>query len=147
MRAVAIATFGLAFCALPAVADAAIVGCSFSTASVTFGTYDPTASSPTTASGSVSIDCLLPTTIKLAISGDASGAFNPRSLAGTGGKLAYLLSLPGGGLWGDGSSGTGTYSATFGLLTPSVPIAGSLVPQQSVTAGSYSGSLTITATF
>jgi spore coat protein U-like protein len=135
---------------MPPVASAAIFDtCNFTVTNVAFGNYDPTAAAATTAAGSITIDCILPTAVTLSISSGDAKRFTPRAMNETGGAdtLGYYLYTPSGQNWGDGTGSTSTYGATFTLFSAAVPIAGSIPARENASAGSYTDALVVTATF
>ncbi len=152
MRALVAATFVFACIATTqSTARAAIFNtCNFTVANVAFGNYDPTSAAATTANGSVTIDCIIPTSVTISISAGSASSFAPRAMAAispASGSLGYYLYTPSGQNWGDGAGSTATYTATFSLFSAAVPIAGSITPRQNVSIGSFTDTLTVTATF
>ncbi len=142
---VACATIALFACVCGR-ADAIL--CTFSTSSIAFGGYDPTSLAATTSTGSISINCLLPSTVVLSLSTGQGNSFTPRVMAGPG-TLNYNLYTDSGDtqIWGDGTGTTMTVTMTFGLLTPPQPVYGAIPPMQNAPAGSYADTVVVTATF
>ena len=125
--------------------------CTFTVNNVAFGNYNPAATSATTGSGSVSLDCILPTTVTVTISMGSSSSFSPRTMlpiSPATGTLGYYLYTPSATNWGDGSASTATVSLTSGILiASSATIVGSITPRQNVSAGMFTDSPVVTANF
>jgi spore coat protein U-like protein len=114
-----------------------------------FGTYDPFATTPLDAVGSITHSCPKTRPVQILLDSGASASFTPRAMVSGTGQLAYNLyldppSTPGARIWGDGSGGTYIYSGA-GKVT--VPLYGRVFAQQDVAAGAYSDTVTITFLF
>jgi spore coat protein U-like protein len=95
---------------------------------------------------SCNLTALLPT---IALGRGASSTFNPRRMVGPGGALlAYNIYLDPVHLliWGDGADLTTSRFIAVGLLGQ-VTFYGSIPPNQSVVAGTYTDSLVVTIFF
>jgi spore coat protein U-like protein len=133
-----------------------LCSCSASTTGISFGGYDPTASAPRDGAGSVTLSCTgvisLAGTIDIAISPGLSGDALARQMAQGSARLNYNLYTTASRttIWGNGSSGTSTVTATLnGLLSFSqtVPVYGRIAAGQWLQAGAYADSLIVTITY
>ena len=141
------------FCMSFLSASYAYAGCSVSTTSINFGTYDVFSSAASTGTGSITLSCTPKADISIAIVASSnSGSYNPRmmqhfSLTDT---LNYNLYTSAAMIkvWGDGTQGTATVAAVNvkNNATPII-IYGKIFPLQNVSAGSYSEQLVVTVTF
>lgn len=127
-------------------------GCSLSTVTgVAFGTYDPLASQALTSAGSVSLCCEdMGGSVSIDLSLGNSGTAASRTLIHGTDSLAYNLFMDAGltQVWADGFDGT----AHYGPVQPSngctsIPVYGAMPAGQTVPAGQYSDSLTLTLSF
>ena len=141
---------GLLAYALPASA----FKCNVNVTGVNFGNYDVFAATPRDATGTISVDCNIPTqnpnaplAVTVAISPGNSGTFAQRQMQGPGTILYYnLYSTPSfSSVWGDGSGGT-YFPTTF--ITRDTPwtanIYGRIPAGQNVQPGSYNDLLVVT---
>lgn len=124
--------------------------CAVSSSGLTFGTYDPFASTPASITGTVSVTCQAVVALGLSYSiqigtGGGGGSFNTRMLASGSGRLSYQLYTTStrSTVWGDGTGGTGVVSdgyllAALGSVSKSYTIYGSIIAGQMVPAGVYS---------
>jgi spore coat protein U-like protein len=141
---------------LPGPRMMAAVSCSFVSATgIAFGAYDPLDTRSTVQAGVVRLKCsqmggpLLPVIIEL--SAGNSGSYAGRHLKKGGESLRYNLFLDAAGtqVWGNGTGG----SAHFGPFLPAenvettIPIYGRIFPGQSVTAGSYTDTISVTINY
>ncbi|WP_242123833.1 spore coat U domain-containing protein [Sphingobium sp. Sx8-8] len=133
-----------------------LCSCSASTTGVSFGGYDPGASSPKDGSGTVSLSCTglvsLAGTIDMAMSPGNSGNALARKMTQGAASLNYNLYTNSSRttIWGTGSAGTSIVSATLtGLLSFSqtVPVYGRIPAGQWVQAGPYADSVIVTITY
>ena len=147
-----VATFALSS---PAAA-CTLCSCSASASGVSFGSYDPSGSSPTDASGTVTLSCTgvvsLLGTIDIAASPGTSGDLTARQMAQGANRLNYNLYTDSSrtSIWGTGANGTGTISAPLnGLLVfnQSVTVYGRLPARQWVKSGAYADSVIVTITY
>ena len=128
--------------------------CTVSSTGVSFGTYSPLSGSPTTSTGTVTVNCTATVAIGISysiqIGAGAGGSFGARRMASGTNLFAYqlytnaALSM----IWGDGTSGTGTVSDSYGLLslgsvTRNYTAYGRVAPMQNVAPGAYTDVLTI----
>jgi spore coat protein U-like protein len=128
--------------------------CTVSTTPINFSNYDFLSPAPATGTGSVTLSCAPPATVKIAIGASLiSGAFYPRRMMHTASAetLDYNLYTSAAMIqvWGDGTNGTATadfYDVKHNN-TPPITIFGKIVPLQNVPAGSYSEQLVVTITY
>lgn len=148
----------LCFLLLPAPAAALDLDCNVSATGVAFGTYNPTNSSPTDATGNVHVFCtvllvsvLAQTNISLSTGG--SGTYSPRKMSSGANLLDYNLYQEASHttVWGDGTGGTAiiTDNVLIAVLGTSIDhtIYGRLPANQFVVAGNYSDTITVTVEF
>lgn len=119
--------------------------CSVTAASLDFGSeYD--ASAVVNATGSIEINCLVPTTLDVALDGGQQGnGGGQRTMSNGSATLAYILftNAPSGDAWETDEAVEATITGT-----QSVPVYGSVPASQSITAdGLYSDEVTITLIF
>ncbi|AJR24698.1 MULTISPECIES: spore coat U domain-containing protein [Sphingobium] len=133
-----------------------LCSCSASTTGIGFGGYDPTSPAPKDAAGSVTLSCTglvsLAGTIDIAISPGSSGDALARQMTQGGARLNYNLYTNASRttVWGTGSSGTGTVTASLnGLLSFSqtVSVYGRIAAGQWPQAGAYADSLIVTISY
>jgi spore coat protein U-like protein len=133
-----------------------LCSCTASTTGVGFGGYDPGSSSPKDGSGSVTLSCTglvsLAGTIDVAMSPGGSGNALARQMSQGAASLNYNLYTNSSRttIWGTGSGGTSTVSATLtGLLSFSqtVTVFGRIPAGQWVKAGPYADSVIVTVTY
>lgn len=133
---------------LLAVSPARSASCFVTTSGLNFGTYDVFSSLDDTITATITVNCTKNKPYSIALS-SGSGTFGSRTLTGTAGKLAYNLFLDSTHLtiWGDGSSGTGTFSGTGTGAGVGTPVYGRIPARQNVRVGSYSDVITVTVTY
>lgn len=131
-----------------AVPVARSANCSVSTSGLNFGTYDVFSSLDDNSSATIIVNCVKKKTYSISLS-SGSGTFGSRTLTSTVGTLSYNLFLDPTHLtiWGDGSSGTSTFSGTGTGANISTPVYGRIPARQNVAVGSYSDLITVTVTF
>lgn len=119
--------------------------CNISIPTVSFGIYNPVASSDTMSSSSINVSCSPTTTYTLSLQTGQSGNFTARYLQGSEDKLGYNLYLDSGrnAIFGDGNNNSYNYSGS----APSVPIYGKIPGSQHVQAGSYSDIISLQLSF
>jgi spore coat protein U domain-containing protein, fimbrial subunit CupE1/2/3/6 len=130
--------------ALPVLADA--VTCTVSVTNVAFGNYDVFASQDTVTTGSVGVSCDSSDSYTISLSA-GFGTYTSRVMTSGSSQLDYNLFTDPQRLtiWGDGTSGTATVSATGTGGT--YPVYGLITAKQNVPVGSYSDSITVTVTY
>ena len=149
-RLVLVAATALAWLSLGADIDASGLGCTVSATTPSFASYVPASGSAVTASGTAHVACTIGGTVVVTIS-SGSGTVAARKLVASGGAtLNYNLytdvnhTL----VWGDGVTGN---SVTLNVPTllggASAPVYGLVPGGQDVPVGTYSSTLTMTATF
>jgi len=122
--------------------------CTVSTSGLNFGNYDVFSSLNDDVTATITVKCTKNSTYSIALS-SGSGTFGSRTLKGQVGALAYNLFLDPTRLtiWGDGSSGTSTFSGAGTGSNVSTPVYGRIPSRQNVRMGSYSDLITVTVTF
>jgi spore coat protein U-like protein len=122
--------------------------CTVSTSGLNFGTYDVFSPLDDDITATISVDCTKDSAYSLSLS-SGSGTFGSRTLTSPVGALTYNLFLDATHLtiWGDGSSGTGTFSGTGTGANVGTPVYGRIPARQNVPVGSYSDLITVTVTF
>lgn len=139
------------FCVL-VTANAHAFSCTISTTPVNFGTYDVFATVPVDSTGSVTVDCKnpekKPLPVMVSINQGGAGSFTPRQMISPlGDRLAYYLFVDASRtrIWGDGTGGSATLTATVSKNTVlSSTVYGRLPAGQNVGAGIYTDILTAT---
>src|SRR5438094_359813 len=123
--------------------------CSFNTApALGFGNYDVFSATSRTTSQSISVSCLVPTTMTVSIGASStSGSIANRQMAQAAGsgRLAYNIYRDSGftQLWGDGTAGTTPLTLTV-VLNTSFTVYGKVDAGQNVPAGTYADTVVIT---
>jgi spore coat protein U-like protein len=122
------------------------VTCTVTAVSVAFADYDVFATSATDTTGTVNVSCGSSTTYAIALSAGL-GTFASRVMTNGSNQLDYNLFTDSQRLtvWGDGTSGSVTVSATAAGGTYTVY--GRIPARQNVPAGSYSDTITVTVTY
>jgi spore coat protein U-like protein len=137
----------LLFCAclaLPPCARAA--KCTVSITNVTFAAYDVFKKTKTTSAGKVKVKCNVIDSYTIALSA-GFGTFTSRVMESGSYGLDYNLYTNSSHtiIWGDGTSGTSTVSATN--LGATYTVYGMIPALQNVPVGSYSDIITVTVTY
>src|SRR5262245_2462510 len=142
-----LAMFVVSCCLLLAIVCPARVGamsCAIlSGAGLRYGTYDVFSPVPLDSAGALTIRCSSVVDgdlLSIQLSGGESGRFVPRAMRHNDARLEYNLFLDAARtvVWGDGASGTSTYTLQpVNNQTLSVPIYGRVWPRQNVPAGTY----------
>ena len=130
-------------------ASQVLAACSIETIGVNFGTYDPSAPSPTDSAGSVSYRCNRQDPITILLSRGNAPTFNPRQMLNGTEVMTYNLyrDATRTAIWGDGTGGTSVFAdpAPPGRNeTVTISIFGRIPPGQDVAAGTYSDNITAT---
>lgn len=146
--------------ALPALAAlfaaAPANACSVTANAVNFGNYDPQTPAPTDGAGFIFLNCAASTTApEIELGTGGSGTFALREMNNGTSDLGYNLytSAARTFVWGDGSSGTMTVTASGGFVIFGrrlfFPTIYGRIPasQTQVTAGTYGDTLFVTVTF
>ncbi|MDP9195491.1 MAG: spore coat U domain-containing protein [Pseudomonadota bacterium] len=125
--------------------------CAVSAATLAFGTYSITASSPDDATSTITVTCTNGTDWDVSLNGGGTGLILARLMSGTGNPLnllGYQLYTSAGRttVWGDGLlgsqvSGTGTGSAQ------SLTVYGRIPAGQAVASDSYTDTVTVAVTY
>jgi spore coat protein U-like protein len=125
--------------------------CTISTTSVSFGSYDVFASTPTDTTGTVSFTCSGNADVTITLSKGGSSTFNPRTLNGGSDTLNYNLYRDAARttIWGDGTGSTATYTqlSVPNNTAQNLTIYGRISAAQDVRAGTYTDSVTVTIDF
>jgi spore coat protein U domain-containing protein, fimbrial subunit CupE1/2/3/6 len=126
--------------------------CTVSATGVSFGTYNVFAASDNTSTGTVTYQCgNKDKNVEITISQGSSTTFLPRTLKKGTESLSYNLYLDAAftSIWGDGGSGTGTY--TIGNppnnTDVNLTVYGRIPAQQDVSAGGYTDTVIATINF
>jgi len=122
--------------------------CSVTTSGLNFGTYDVFSALDDTITATITVNCTKNKPYSIFLS-SGSGTFGARTLTSAVGTLTYNLFLDSTHLtiWGDGSSGTGTFSGTGTGVNVGTPVYGRIPARQNVRVGSYSDVITVTVTY
>lgn len=128
-----------------------VEACVVTATNLAFGTYDPTASSPTDASSAITVTCTPGTGFTVGLNaGTTSGAtVTSRQMASGSERLGYGLYQDVGRSvnWGN-TPGTDTPAAATAGLTPAVlTVYGRVPAQQAAAVGSYADTVTITVSY
>lgn len=123
-------------------------GCTVSTSGLNFGNYDVFSALNDDITATINVDCPSGTAYSIWLS-SGSGTFSSRTLTGGGNFLLYNLYLDPTRLtiWGDGSAGTGTYSATGTGSNVATPVYGRIPAGQNAWVGTYTDVVTVTVNF
>jgi len=135
---------GLVMAAAATPAHAA--SCNVTAQSVNFGAYDPFATADLDGVGNIGIACDAEVTVTIALS-TGSGTYAARTLTDGSEQLVYNLftSAQRMVVWGDGSGGSDTVSAT--VQNADIPVYGTVQARQNVPAGTYTGTIVVTVTY
>ncbi|KPF62166.1 spore coat U domain-containing protein [Porphyrobacter sp. AAP60] len=125
--------------------------CVVSATNLAFGNYDPTAGSPTDASSSITVTCTPGSSFTVGLNaGTTSGAtVSNRMMASGSNRLDYALysDVARTTNWGN-TPGSDTPAAITAVSSPSIlTVFGRVPAQQSVVAGSYTDTVTITVSY
>lgn len=133
--------------AAPLAARAAPGCTAISVTGVAFGAYDPLASTPVDAAGSITWNCPGAGAVLVLLSAGASGSAADRALVSGADRLAYNLYVDAARtvVWGDLTGGTGPNLLAGGNGRQTTPVYGRIPAQQDVRAGTYGD--TVVATF
>jgi spore coat protein U-like protein len=131
--------------------------CTAQASGVTFGIYDPFNSTPTDATGTVSVTCSgvvgVAVSYTILLSPGGSGSYAARTVTSGASTLTYNLytSAAHAVVWGDGSAGTSTISDSYlfngGSITRDYPVYGRILAAQNATVGTYSDTITVTVNY
>ncbi len=136
--------------------------CTINTSPVNFGTYQPTAATPTFVSGSLTIACVKGTTPAIGLSGGGNPGLNPgqRAMANavTSEQLSYFLYKPAlatpntcttneTDAWGATGTERLEPGATTTINAATYSICGKIPAQQDVSTGSYQDTVIATVEF
>ena len=130
--------------ALPGPVQAA--SCSVTVGNIAFGNYDVFNRVDTATTGTVKVKCAASASFTISLSA-GTGTFAARVLTSGSYKLDYNLFTTSQDLtiWGDGTSGTATVSASG--TGASYTVYGLIPALQNVPVGSYSDTITVTVTY
>jgi spore coat protein U-like protein len=129
----------------------AIAGCTISTSSVSFGTYNVFNTPPLDTTGSITFNCTDNANITIKLDKGGAATFNPRRMLNGSVQLNYNLYTDAARttIWGDGSGGTSYYSnpSTPQDQNVSVTVYGRIPARQDVSAGSYTNAVVATVSW
>jgi spore coat protein U-like protein len=113
---------------------------------VNFGAYDPFEPADLDGVGNIGITCDADVSDTISLS-SGTGSYSPRTMTSGADQMAYnLYTNPQRILvWGDGSGGTDTVSAT--IRTGQFPIYGRIPARQNVPHGAYGDTIFVTITY
>ena len=116
---------------------------------ISFGTYDPLSGSDSTSTGSISVQCTKDAAYALSLSTGSSSSYTNRTMSNGTDTINYNLYNDSGHttVWGDGTNSTSTVSGTATGGTDSSTVYAKATAGQSVSAGSYSDTITVTITY
>ncbi|GAY22528.1 spore coat U domain-containing protein [Sphingobium fuliginis] len=125
--------------------------CLVSATNMAFGSYDPTSASPTDATSTINVTCTPGTLFNIGLNaGSAVGAtVSTRKMLSGANPLGYALYSNSGRStnWGN-SVGSDTVAQTASTILPAAfTVYGRIPAQQSVAAGSYTDTVTITVSY
>jgi spore coat protein U-like protein len=146
MRRTALRSAVSGLAAMFACVPAAAVTCAITPQGVNFGSYGPLNPQPLDSAGNISVQCDGETTFTLSLDRGA-GSYSARQMSSGANVLEYNLYTDPSRVivWGDGSAGTDTVSAT--ATAAEKPIYGRITPRQNVPVGSYADVITVTLTY
>jgi spore coat protein U-like protein len=137
---------------LPVPAKAVCVGFGVTATALGFGVYQPSAASPTTSQGTVTVQCGIGLlgAFSVALS-KGTGSFAQRTMKMSSNSLNYNLytDLAHSMVWGDGTGGTFTqsFSALISLGSINYTVYGQIPSGQYPAPGPYNDTITATVTF
>ena len=136
----------LALAVVPA-AHAAV--CTVSTSGLNFGNYDVFSTLNDDVTGTINVDCDSGTNYSILLSSGTSGTFSSRSMTNGTYVLGYNLFTDPTRLtiWGDGSSGTSTFSGSGTGSNIGTPVYGRIPAGQNAFVGTYNDVVVVTVTF
>ena len=116
---------------------------------ISFGTYDPLSGTDSTSTGNISVQCTKDATYSIALSTGASASYTNRTMSNGTDTINYNLYTDSGHatVWGDGTSSTSTVSGTATGGTDTSTVYAKATAGQTVGAGSYSDTITVTVTY
>lgn len=121
-------------------------GCSIDNSSLSFGTYTAGQTSNLDGQGTIRVRNCLNSQVTITLDGGSSGDVNNRQLASGANRLNYQLYKDPGRtqIWGNGQN-----AASMQILQDpaNIPVYGRIAAGQSVPAGTYSDTVTITLNF
>jgi spore coat protein U-like protein len=133
-----------------AVSASVLSSCGVTALPLAFGTYSPTQATNTTASTTIAVTCTNGTPYNIGMGlGSGSGAtVSARKMTAGSNTLTYNLYQDSGysTQWGT-TIGTNTQTGTGSGLAQTITVYGSITALQSVPAGSYTDSITVTLTY
>lgn len=131
--------------------------CTVATTAVGFGSYNPLSVTNTTANGNIAVTCsalaLFVVSYVISLSKGNSATYTPRFMNLSGVHLNYNVYTTAAftSIWGDSTGGTVTLSDTVTALllteTTNYTVFGQLPALQTVGAGTYTDTITVTVTY
>ena len=145
----------IAICFLLAPVAAQAINCTWDVVptNINFGAYSAFSSSAVTATSAFQFTCTPPAIATMTISRGTSASFNPRIMTRTtlpAITMNYNLFMdqPGSRIWGDGTGGSQTLTATSAAGSASFQVFGRIPARQGqVHVGSYSDTIMVTVNF
>lgn len=142
-------------CCLGISADAwaLLQNCTVSAVPVSFGIYNPLAGAPTTATGTVTVNCTvgLLGSWTVELSSGNSGNFATRRMTNGGSSLSYNLYTSAAyvSVWGDGTGGTSVDSGSslLGMTNSSYTVYGRIPAGQDAAAGTFTDTIVVTLNY
>lgn len=127
-------------------APAQAATCDMAPQGVNFGAYDPFDPADLDGVGNISITCDTDTSVTISLS-SGNGSFAPRTMTSGANQMSYnLYTSPQRILvWGDGSGGSATVSAT--TRSGQFPIYGRVPARQNVPHGDYADTIFVTISY
>lgn len=149
------------FVVLALTSSMAYAACTVSASGIAFGTYPPFSTTPTNATGTVTVSCsgllglLISYTIALNAGVNSGGSFSNRRINSGSSYLSYQLytNATYSQVWGDGTGGTSTVSGICLITLLGIPctstntIYGQIPALQAPSPGAYTDTITVTVTY
>jgi spore coat protein U-like protein len=147
----------LALAALMLLAPAAgQAACTVSASGLAFGVYNPTFTTPTDSSGTVTLSCGVASgtgAYTIALGTGSSGSYAGRRMSSGSSILPYQLysDAAHSQIWGDGTGGSSVVTGTDNIPqvggTSAYQVYGRIVARQAVSPGAYTDVIVVTVTY
>ena len=125
--------------------------CTVSATPVSFGAYDRLSRTDLSALGGITVNCTASGQIVIFLSAGGAGSFSPRRMLAAGNSPLYYnlyIDLPGTRIWGDGTGGSQSLTATSAAGSTPFQVFGRIPAQQgTVRVGTYSDTIMVTVNF
>ena len=127
-------------------APAQATTCDIAPQGVNFGAYDPFEPADLDGVGNISVTCDGDASVTISLS-SGTGSYSPRTMISGADHMAYNLYTSAQRImvWGDGSAGSDTVSAT--IRTGQFPIYGRIPARQNVPRGDYGDTIFVTISY